>query len=113
MVKAKRSSSKRSNGSSTNRNTSPRKKSTVSFHESPRVEKIPNPKSQKQKQQNEPPEATAVQKITSYVPEEETSLPELSQAVIQKKMGKMLHLLDTRPLNYVCVTDRRNRYVTD
>eukprot|EP00111_Clytia_hemisphaerica_P000739 TCONS_00002172-protein len=93
-----------------------KKKSTVSFNVSPRVEKIPNPKKRsvanlnQQENNEETPELSHNDSRTSYIPfEEENSLPELSQAVIQKKMGKMIHLLDTRPMNYVCVTDRRNR----
>lgn len=88
---------------------SPRKKkSTVSFDISPRVERVHNPK---KADQDIPVDALSLNESrTSYVPfDEENSLPELSQAVIHKKMSKMLHLLDTRPMNYVCVTDRRNR----
>lgn len=85
-----------------------KKKSTVSFDISPRVERVPNPK---KTDKDIPVENLSFNESrTSYVPfDEENSLPELSQAVIHKKMSKMLHLLDTRPMNYVCVTDRRNR----
>ena len=92
-----------------------KKKSTVSFDVSPRVEKIQNPKKRsihrnsERSDEEEAPLPSHNDSRTSYIPFEEDSLPELSQAVIQKKMGKMMHLLDTRPMNYVCVTDRRNR----
>ena len=90
--------------------SSQKKKSSVSFNISPRVERIPNPKKTSIKPSQDAVVSSLNESHTSYVPfEEETSLPELSQAVIHKKMDKMLHLLDTRPMNYVCVTDRRNR----